>query len=81
MQPFYTVKQVAEMFSKTEDTIREWLKDGDVFQGAFKVKDGWYVPASDIKKLVKKNGTASEHAESRQTRSPRQSSGFVNRWK
>lgn len=81
MQQFYTVKQVAEMFGKTEDTIREWLKDGDVFREAFKVKDGWYVPASDIKKLFKKNGTVSDQSESRQTRAPRQSSGFVNRWK
>lgn len=81
MPKLYTVKALAELFDKKEDTIREWIKDGDVFPNAFKIKDGWYVPSSDIKKMMKRNGAESEAAESRPVRHGRQSSGFVTGWK
>jgi hypothetical protein len=81
MPKLYTVKALAVLFDKKEDTIREWINDGDVFPNAFKIKDGWYVPAGDIKKMIKRNREESDQVESRPTSSTRQSSGFVNRWK
>jgi predicted site-specific integrase-resolvase len=76
-----TVKNLCDLFQRDEETIRRWIKDGDVFPNAFKVKDGWYVPVGDVKKLMKKNSDRDDTDETRQTRSPRGSSGFVNGWK
>ncbi len=76
-----TVKDLCDLFQRDEDTIRRWIKDGDVFPNAFKVKDGWYVPVKDVKKLIKKNVEGAAPAESRQTPAPRVSTGFVKGWK
>lgn len=81
MPKLYTVKVLAEMFDKDEETIRRWIRDGDVFPHAFKVKDGFYVPASDVNKLMRANGSDSAREESPQTRQQRQSGGFVTGWK
>lgn len=81
MPKLYTIKDLAELFRRDAETIYRWIKEGDVFPNAFKVKDGWYVPHSDIKKLIKKNADQSEAKESKQSRSPRQSPGFVTGWK
>lgn len=70
---FFTVKALAELFSRDEETIRRWINDGDVFPGAFKVKDGWYVPSVDVKRLMKPpldNAPAVR----------RSSKGFVREW-
>lgn len=76
-----TVKNLCELFQKDEDTIRRWIKDGDVFPNAFKVKDGWYVPCADVKKLMKNNSESEGVADTKQTRSRGPSSGFVTGWK
>jgi hypothetical protein len=39
-----TVREVAELFRRRERTVREWLRDGDVFPGAVKIRGGWLVP-------------------------------------
>ncbi len=75
-----TVKDLAAMFQKDEETIRTWIRER-VFPGAFKIKEGWYVPASDIKKMIKKNGDESGEVESAPRRTQRPSAGFVNGWK
>ena len=80
MPKLYTVKALAELFDRDEETIRCWIRKG-VFPSAFKIEDGWYVPASDIKKKMQPNQAYSDHADSQQSLSPRRSSGFVNRWK
>lgn len=80
MPKLYTVKALAELFDKDDDTIRVWIREG-VFPNAFKIKDGWYVPVSDIKKMMKKKNDQDDTVEQKQPRAPRQSSGFVNRWR
>lgn len=75
MPKFYTVKVLAEMFGKDEETIRRWINDGDTFPHAFKVKDGWYVPSSDVKRLMKQDPEVDKAASSR-----RSSKGFVRGW-
>jgi predicted site-specific integrase-resolvase len=75
MPKFYTVKDLAEQFQKDEETIRRWIKDGDVFPNAFKVKDGWYVPTGDVKRLMKPESTVDKAASGR-----RSSKGFVREW-
>lgn len=70
----YTVKALAALFDKDEETIRRWIGDGETFPGAFKVKDGWYVPVGDVKRLMKPaavDNTASVR---------RQSKRFVREW-
>lgn len=81
MPKLYTVKALAELFDKDEETIRRWIKDGDVFPHAFTVKGGWYVPSTDVKNMMRQKGGECESVESRQTRAPRQSGGFVRGWK
>jgi len=76
-----TVKNLCDLFQRDEDTIRRWIKDGDVFPNAFKVKDGWYVPVSDVKKLMKKNSDDAPAEETDQTRRQRPPSRFVTGWK
>lgn len=80
MRKLYTVKALAELFEKDEETIRCWIREG-IFPSAFKIKDGWYVPASDIKKMMRISASKESASESRQTSAPRQSSGFVTGWK
>ena len=81
MPKLYTVKDLCALFQRDEDTIRRWLKDGDIFPNAFKVKDGWYVPVGDIKKLMRQKDGQADSSESRPGRAPRNSSGFVTGWK
>ena len=75
MPKFYTVKVLAEMFGKDEETIRRWINDGDTFPHAFKVKDGWYVPSSDVRRLMKPEPAVDKAASGR-----RSSKGFVRGW-
>lgn len=75
-----TVKDLVDLFQKDDDTIRTWLLEG-VFPNAFKIKGGWYVPISDIKKMMKKNGEETDQAEPKQKPAPRVSKGFVHGWK
>lgn len=46
----YTVKEAAILLSKSEETIRRWLRKGDVFPYAQynSDKEGWKIPAADI---------------------------------
>lgn len=75
MPKLYTVKDLAVLFQKDEETIRCWIRDGDVFPHAFKVKDGWYVPVADVKKLMKPEPTLDTTPSVR-----RSSKGFVREW-
>lgn len=51
MPKLFTVSLLASLFSRSDNTIRGWIADG-VFPRAFKVKDGWYVPEADVKKIM-----------------------------
>lgn len=51
MAKLYTVADLAALFSRHKQTIREWIADG-VFPRAFRVRDGWYVPEGDVKKVM-----------------------------
>lgn len=75
-----TVKDLSTLFQRDEDTIRAWIKEG-VFPHAFKVKEGWYVPSSDIKKMMKKNSDQSDQPGIKQIGSGRQPARFVTGWK
>lgn len=52
MPKLYTVTDLAVLFSRHKQTIREWIADG-IFPRAFRVRDGWYVPEGDVKKLIR----------------------------
>ena len=81
MPKLYTVKALAELFDKDEETIRRWIREGDVFPNAFKVKDGYYVPVGDVKKLMKPH--QDEEAIPGLDKQPhvrRSSKGFVRGW-
>lgn len=73
----FTVKDLAAIFQKDDETIRRWIRDGDVFPNAFKVKDGYYVPVADVEKMMKRNADESDETESPKRRSQRALTGFV----
>lgn len=78
----FTVKALAALFERDEETIRRWINDGDVFPHAFKVKDGWYVPQTDVKRLMKPEPPPeTDQAALDKAASVRRSSkGFVREW-
>lgn len=80
MPKLFTVKELAALFQKDEDTIRCWIKEG-IFPSAFKIKDGWYIPLGDIKKMMRQKAEPSDSSKSRQDHAHRHSAGFVNNWK
>lgn len=51
MAKLYTVETLSVLFSKHRNTIYLWIASG-VFPRAFKVRDGWYVPEGDVKKVM-----------------------------
>jgi hypothetical protein len=82
MRQLQTVKDLAELFQKHENTIYKWIVEDHLFPNAFKVKDGWYVPLSDVERLMKagrvENGGPEKEEKPRQ-RPPRE--GFVKGWR
>jgi hypothetical protein len=52
MRQFLTVDDLAALFSKHRNTIYRWIEEG-LFPHAFQVKDGWYVPTTDVKQIVR----------------------------
>lgn len=52
-----TVQKVSELISRSPKTVRNWLREG-MFPHAFKVKDGWFIPLADLKKVMKSQDRA-----------------------
>lgn len=52
----YTVRDLAALFKRDPETIYRWMAEGTIFPHAFKVKDGWYVPARDVNRLMRNGG-------------------------
>lgn len=78
----YTVKALMALFDKHENTIYRWIVHDRLFPNAFRVKDGWFVPESDIRKLMKSGRIG--NAESQEPEKPRPRpirQGFVGRWR
>ncbi|MFP3126383.1 helix-turn-helix domain-containing protein [Ectobacillus funiculus] len=50
MPEYLSVKQVAEMYGKNEETIKRWCRKGKKFPGAFRKsdKEGWRIPVTDL---------------------------------
>jgi len=48
----YTVKEVAQLTGKCDETIKVWLRQ-DIFKNAYKEGHIWRIPESDIKSLLK----------------------------
>ena len=81
VRKFYTVKVVAEMFGRDPETIYRWIKEG-IFPQAFKVKDGWFVPDRDIRRLMKQRQESPRPENPADPPPPRRPAGkrFVTRW-
>ena len=47
-EKFYTVKMLAQLFIKHENTIYRWIVNDKLFPHALRVKDGWFIPSSDV---------------------------------
>ncbi len=49
MEDIHTVKEVAEILQKSEETVKRWLRSGR-FPNAYKKTDkqGWQIPQQDL---------------------------------
>lgn len=47
-EKWYTVEQIAAHLQVHEQTVRRWLRDGDLDGRSFGGKTGWRVPESAI---------------------------------
>jgi len=52
MQKFMTVKEVAIVFRRSHDTIYRWISEGKIFNNVLKVRDGYLIPESEVKRIV-----------------------------
>lgn len=52
MSELYTVRDLTKLFRRHENTVYRWLEER-LFPNAFRVKDGWFIPAKDVKRLMK----------------------------
>ncbi len=52
---FLTVKEVAETFRRSTDTIYRWLDEGKVFEfdKVIKIKGGYLIPETEVKRILK----------------------------
>lgn len=57
MQKFMTVKEVAIVFRRSQDTIYRWLADGKTFNKVVKVKDGYLIPEEDVKRMIEEGSS------------------------
>ena len=53
MRQLKTVRDLATLFQKHENTIYKWILEDRLFPNAFKVKDGWYVTEADVRRLIR----------------------------
>lgn len=53
----YTVKECAQIFKRSEDTIRRWIAEG-FFKTAYKIRDGYLIPEEEINRIHKENKLA-----------------------
>jgi excisionase family DNA binding protein len=54
----YTVAQVAEVFGRSELTIRRWIKAGRL--KAVRIGGVWHIPADELDALLHPEGQASD---------------------
>lgn len=57
MPKYYIVKEVAEIFRRSEKTILRWLDEGKIFHNdkILKVKDGYLIPVDEVERIVSEN--------------------------
>lgn len=53
MQKLLTVKEVAEIFKRSTDTIYRWLEEGKVFEEVIKMKGSYFIPEIEVKRILK----------------------------
>jgi excisionase family DNA binding protein len=53
-EEWYTVDQIATSLKVHEQTVRRWLRDGDLDGRNFGGKTGWRVPAHSLKAFLDK---------------------------
>lgn len=52
-QPFYTISDIASLFTVSEQTVRRWIKDGKL--QSFKVGRGVRVTAEALRKYLEES--------------------------
>lgn len=57
MQKFMTVKEVAAIFRRSQDTIYRWISEGKTFQNVIKVRDGYLIPELEVKRIIEEGMT------------------------
>jgi hypothetical protein len=58
VRKFQTVKALAELFGKHENTIYKWILEDQLFPHAFQVKGNWYVLERDLRRVYREGRAA-----------------------
>jgi excisionase family DNA binding protein len=51
MQKPYTVRMVADLLQRHENTVYKWVQEGIL--PAFRINRGWYIKERDVRRLLK----------------------------
>lgn len=57
--PYYTVKDIAEMFQVAETTVRQWIREGDL--PAIAIGKGWRVTEKGLTVFLESRRTNVAH--------------------
>jgi excisionase family DNA binding protein len=58
---WFTVEQIAERLQVTGQSVRRWIRDGQLIAHAFGGKAGWRIKESDLDKFLKSRRASAEN--------------------
>ena len=61
MRKLQTVRDLATLFQRHENTIYKWIVDDRLFPNAFRIKRELYVPLCDVERVIRQGCAAANH--------------------
>ena len=58
---WYTVEEIAQRLKVTDQTVRRWLKDGDLVGTNFSGRTGWRIREQDVNDFLARRAGAGLH--------------------
>jgi predicted site-specific integrase-resolvase len=56
MQKLLTIKMASALLNRSYNTTARWISEG-LFPNASKIKNGWFIPEGDIRRLLRAGRT------------------------
>jgi len=48
-----TIKEIAEIFKRSPDTIYRWIDEGKIFKEIIKIKGGYLIPETEVQRILR----------------------------